>query len=162
MYETYGIMMVAHDVLTPSLRTRKVAIPLRDGLYDYGAINREERELMLTCDTMNGLTRGEIREISYTLAKKNRITLGDEQDKYYVGQLYDPAIIERLGEAGVRFEITFVCEPFAYREAIDMPLIYGSNPVSYAGTAQTPTYIRLKNNGNNSVSNVQITLTKRR
>ena len=33
----WGIRVVKHDVLTPSKRPRKVQIPMRDGMYDYGA-----------------------------------------------------------------------------------------------------------------------------
>ena len=59
------------------------------------------------------------------------------------------------------FELTFVCEPFAYGSILTVPLASGRNRVSYGGTAETPAVIVLKNTSETEATNVTITAIKR-
>lgn len=53
MREKYGLIVEkAEDVLAPDLRERKVEIPSRDGAWDYGAENYDERRLVITCGAL--------------------------------------------------------------------------------------------------------------
>ena len=60
------------------------------------------------------------------------------------------------------FELTFICEPFAYKEVDALALSTGVNLIHYKGTADTPCLIVLKNNNPYPVNNITITATKRR
>lgn len=59
------------------------------------------------------------------------------------------------------FEINFKCEPFAYGKTISLDLKSGVNAIDYKGTAETPTYIRLKNTGSTTINKIVITEVRR-
>jgi len=134
------------DVLTPSLRPRKVTAPLLDGSIDYGAVAYEERRLAVRCATASLLSRGACRELSYAVSRKAQIVRWDEPDKYYVGRAYDPADIERIAGCARRFVIVFTCEPFAYGNQVTETFV-GSKRLTYAGTARTPARIVITASG---------------
>ena len=170
MYLTYGIRLaensIPEDVLLPGLRSRKVTIPLRHGAYDYGAHYYEERAIRIECITSRVLTREDTREIAYTLSKKSEIRFWTEPGKYYIGRVYQAPTLEQLRNVGNRFELIFICEPFAYQNTLTESFRKtGNAPVfypDYPGTAPTPTYIVIKNTGNRNVSNIRIIQTDRR
>lgn len=158
MFQRFGIMLESEpeDVLLPPLRARKVTIPERHGAYDFGAKYYDERGLKLKCVTVRTLARADVREISLMLSQKSEIRIWNEPEKYYVGRIYDSTSLEQLRNIANKFALTFVCEPFAYGETITAPfeeLIYRSD---YQGTASTPTYIQIVNNGSTAATNIRI------
>ncbi len=146
MYAEYGIKLadnsIPQDVLLPALRSRKRTIPLRHGAYDYGAQYYDERAIQIECVTKRAISRDECREIAYALSKKAEIRFWTEPEKYYVGRVYEAPALDQLRNVGNRFQMTFICEPFAYGETITAAfdgMVYRSD---YKGTAPTPTYIQ--------------------
>lgn len=163
MRKEYGIAVEkSHDVLIPQLRERKITIPGKNGRYDYGASNYEERTLVLDCNIARPTTRAQLRELAYQLSKKGRIEVWDEPGKHYVGRIYDPAELEKIGQGHHKFQLTFICEPFAYGKTITSPITKGQNKINYKGTACTPALIVIKNNGAAAAENVQITAVFRK
>ena len=161
--DDWGIRVIAHDFLFPPKRARKVAILHRDGMYDFGAQNFEERTLRLSCTLERKITRAALREIVYLLCQKKQIRLWNEPDKYYIGELYDPdEILDYPMEVEREFELNFICEPFAYMDAVDAPVSSGHNAVPYRGTANAPCVITLHNPNSYAITNVTITAIKRR
>ncbi len=158
MRQTFGIAVAkVHDVLLPALRARKVGIPHTDGRYDYGAKNWEERPLILECNIARKPTRAEMRELAYTLSQKGEIILWNEQAKRYVGRLYDPQVLTKIGRGQQEFTLEFVCDPFAYGNTKTYLLTNGNNSIEYKGTAETPCLIVLKNTGTEIITNIQLT-----
>lgn len=161
MYQRFGIQLVGEpeDVIQPGLRSRKTTIPNRSGAYDFGARYYEERLLTLSCVTTRAVERAGVREISYLLSKKGTIRIWNEPDKYYIGRIYDAIALEQLRKIGNRFELRFVCEPFAYgatvQEEFGMRLeLSGDN--AYRGTASTPTRIEITNTGTRDAVGIRI------
>lgn len=159
----WGIRVVKYDCLTPAKRPRKVSIPRRSGLYDFGADCWEERTVRVECVLERKSTRGELREIAWALSRKAQLRLWDEPDKYYIAELYDPAeITDYFDEAMREFSLSFVCEPFAFGRTVSVPLRSGRNDIRYEGTAETPCVIVLRNVSASSAANITITAVKRR
>ena len=164
MFTAYGFRIrKRHRLLKPPLRERKLIIPEKSGAYDFGAKYYDEITYLVECDTIKELSEADKREIAYLLSFKNRIAFWDEPDKYYIGRIYDAAEIEKVGGIGTYFPLTFICDPFAYGETVNVDI--PSNGVyvpEYAGTAETPTRIEIQNNGNTATATVQITIRTRR
>ena len=163
MYETYGIRIIENitDYVFPKLRERKVEIPARSGKYDFGAEFYDERQIILKCASMTLLERSQIRELSYTLSRKNHIVLCDEPELYYVGQIYEEPEIVPIRFNGNEFVLKFTCEPFAYGETIQEDFSGVLTP-EYHGTARTPTRIEIENTGSVPAVGIQITLVERK
>lgn len=159
MLAAYGIRMVAWDVLAPRLRRRLLEVPGRDGSYDFGARWYDDREVRLVCDSLRGLTRGEVRELAYLLSRKGELVLFDEPGMRYVGRLYDEAELERVGRAGYAFVLRFVCEPFALGETVQGRV---GGRMGYAGTARTPVRLQVRNVGDGVVWGVRVRVRRRR
>lgn len=160
--DDWGIYVIATDSFLPPKRERKISIPGRSGSYDYGAKSWDERTLRVECRLMNQISKAEFREIVYILSKKNRLRLWNEPDKYYMAELYDSAdVMDYYLESMRDFELTFVCEPFAYGSILTVPLASGRNRVNYGGTAETPAVIVLRNASDDEIANVTITAIKR-
>ena len=161
MYQTFGIQIsddgMPNDVLKPQLRERKVTIPLRNGAYDYGAHYYDERPFGLTCVTVKAGTRDDAREMAYILAKKSQLRLWNEPDKYYIGRVYQAPDLDCLRKVGNRFTLNFILEPFAYGETVNENFTNLKYVPSYQGTADTPTYIVIRNTGSGNIVNIQIT-----
>lgn len=162
MREKYGVWCTAYDTFFPPLRSRKITVPGRSGAYDYGSNEYDERTLRLECDTRTGKTRAEMREIAYALSKKHEIRIWQEPDKYYIGRLYDPSELEDLGQIVYKFTITFVCEPFAYGETVQVDFQGPVWSASYEGTQETPTRLQITNTGSTTANGIQITITEKR
>lgn len=173
MLEEFGIKVFAYDVLLPKLRDRRITIPQRSGSYDFGAMYYDDRILELKCDSVIGLTRAELRELSYVLSKKAKIVMGDEQDKYYLGRIYDPSQIDHIGVIGHKFDLSFICEPFAYANNEVMSDAFtltnngssieiGFEDLNYIGTAEAPTKIVITNNGSQAVNGIKIRIRERK
>ena len=160
--DDWGIMVISHDTFLPPKRSRKITIPGRSGSYDYGAKNWEERVVRIECVLTRQLSKAEFREITYQLAQKGRLKLWNEPDKYYIAELYDsPNVEDFYMEAMREFELSFVCEPFAYGKNVTTALTDGRNKIDYEGTAETPAFIVLRNVSDDEVANVTITAIKR-
>lgn len=167
MYQLYGLRVrKRHETLTPPLRERKVIIPTRNGAYDYGARWYDERTLLVECDTITQLTKSQRREMAQRLSKKGTIKFWDEDDKYYIGRIYDSAEIERIGGIGTYLPLTFICDPFLYGSDISrtfsgVTYVTLNNP-DYSGTADTPIKVTFRNNYDSPVDQITIQITKRR
>lgn len=158
MLEAYGIRCLGHDFLLPKLRERKVVVPQRDGAYDLGARYYDERMLALACDSMRGLTRQELRELAYVLSRKSRLVLWDEPEKNYLGRIYDAAELEYVGRVGHSFQLTFVCDPFAYGRTVAEAM---PTRMDYRGTAATPVRIQITNTGTAAIAGIRIRIRER-
>lgn len=160
--DDWGLRVIAYDSVLPPKRARKLSIPGRSGMYDFGAKSWEERTLRIDCQLERTMTKAEFREVVYALSKKARLTLWNEPDKYYIAELYDPAEVQDYYlECGRTFELNFIAEPFAYGRTVTAPIQNGRNTVNYDGTAETPCVIVLQNTSASDVINVTITATKR-
>lgn len=159
MYDTYGIQLydMIQDVLKPRLRKNSITIPHRDGVVDFGARYYDQRNLKLRCITTRALMREEIREISYTLSTKSQLRLFCEPDKYYIGQLYDADKLAIEPVSLWRFDLTFICDPFAYSEVITRQFV-DRDAWTYGGTATTPTVIEIRNPNDYAISGIQINM----
>jgi len=158
--ERFGIVVESiEDLFLPKLRERKLIIPGRSGAIDYGAKYYDERELILTCGTVSLPSRADVRELSYICSKKSKIVRWDEPDKYYIGRIYDPNDIQRFAGGMKKFQLVFLCEPFAYGSQVTEQFV-NSTAIDYAGTAQTPTVITIKNNNSYPIAGITITMTE--
>ena len=158
----WGIVVNSYDVLLPPKRERKVTIPGRSGRYDYGAKSYEERTLVLHCYLERQISKAELREIAYALSEKKKLILWQEPDKHYVAELYDPSeVTDYPMEIMREFELTFICEPFAYAATKEEVISDGVNILDYNGTAAAPCRIIIENPNNYKVSNIVITAIKR-
>lgn len=158
----WGVRVVKYDTLIPPKRSRKVQIPERSGMYDFGAKCWDERTVRIDCVLERKISRAELREITGALSRKGRLVLWDEPDKHYLGELYDPAdIIDYYDEAMREFTLSFICEPFAFGRTVTQPIASGRNTVEYRGTAETPCVIVLRNTSKINAQTVTITAVKR-
>ena len=158
----WGIRVIKYDTLTPAKRPRKLSIPRRSGMYDFGADCWEERTVRIECVLERKISRAELRAIAGALSRKDRLRLWDEPDKYYIGEIYDPAeITDYFDEAMREFTLSFVCEPFAYGRTVTMPIASGENKIQYWGTADAPCLIVLRNTSSAEAANLTITAVKR-
>lgn len=158
MRERFGLIVSSfQDVLKPALRPRKVEIPERDGLYDFGAKYYGEREITVHCASVS-LTREECRELAHVVSGKVQIVRWDEPDKYYTGRIYEPVDIERIVGQAKRFALVFICDPFACGETMDDGF---DARIHYKGTARAPAVLTLTNTGKTSVSNIRIRMRRR-
>lgn len=164
MYTAYGFRIrKKHRLLKPPLRERKLIIPEKSGAYDFGAKYYDEISYLVECDTIKQLSEEDKREIAYLLSFKNRITFWDEPDKYYIGRIYDAAEVEKVGGIGTYFPLTFICDPFAYGQTVNVQ--FPTNGVlypKYAGTAETPTRIEITNNSTSARVRAKVVIVKRR
>lgn len=166
MFTAYGLRIrKKHDVLKPPLRERKIVIPSRSGAYDFGARYYDERTLLVECDTIRQLTADDKRELAFLLSQKGTIRFWDEDDKQYIGRIYDAAEVERVGGIGTYFPLTFICDPFAYKTESTFISRIGANAnhltltVDYQGTAPAPGKIIFRNlNARETISGIQIAI----
>lgn len=162
-FDDWGIRVVTYDVLLPPKRERKVTIPRKSGRYNFGGNVWDERNIRIECTLERKISRSQLREICYELSKLSTLTLWEEPDKYYTGELYNPGeIIDYYDEQMRDFELVFVCEPFAKSDAKTVQIQSGNIPLEYSGTANTPCVIVLRNDGTSSIQNVNIKMTYRR
>lgn len=157
MLAVYGVRAVAHDVLVPRMRPRLLSIPGRDGSYDFGTGAYEDRLVRIACDSRKALSRQTLRELALLLSRKGRLVLWDEPEKYYVGRLYDDTALRYIGRIGHEFDLTFVCEPFAYGPGVEKA---APGAVGYEGTARTPGVLTLTNTGTTTISTVRIVIRR--
>lgn len=54
------------------------------------------------------------------------------------------------------FELDFICEPFAYKDADTVDIESGFNEMQYSGTESCPTLIIIKNVGEATVNNIEV------
>ena len=159
MWESFGIQIEGTgyptEILIPTLRARKVTIPLRNGAYDYGARYYDERGFSLKCVTTRIIDRAEVRDIAYILSRKDKLYLWYEPDKYYFGRIYQAPTLEQLRNIGNKFSMSFICDPFAYGEEIDAQFTTRYTP-HYQGTAPTPTKIIITNTGSQTITSINI------
>lgn len=167
MYEKFGIRLreMPSDVMIPGLRSRKKKIPSRSGEFDYGAKYYDEREVKLSCLIQPGFSYEDsaIREIAYILSKKGQLRLWNCPDKYYIGRLYEPVDILQELKITTEFDLTFVCDPFAYghtiQENFDQRINLDRTSKSYKGTASTPIRLEITNAGTTTATGIQISMT---
>lgn len=161
--DKWGIMVIAYDYFLPPKRERKISIPGRSGMYDFGAECWDERTLRISCTLTRPMSKAEFREVVYELSRKRALRLWNEPDKYYMAELYDPSEVQDyFNECAREFELNFTCEPFAYGRTLSVPIKKGVNAMKYAGTAETPCLIILKNTSSTNIQNLTITAVKRR
>lgn len=160
--DDWGIRVVAYDYFLPPKRSRKISVPGRSGMYDFGAECWDERTLRIACTLERTLSKSDFREIVYQLSQKRQLRLWNEPEKFYMAELYDPSEVQDYFMESMRdFELNFICEPFAYGKTVSVPIQRGRNPIEYAGTAKTPCTIILKNTSTHNIANLKITAVQR-
>lgn len=176
--EDFGLIATSLDILMPEKRGRFQEIPYSHGAYDYGAKWYNMREVRVTCKWIASETlpnsRHDIREVAYWLSQKKKLVFDIEPDKYYIGQLLSPNdLIMRYNRSKSdvfgssrttdgEFELSFICEPFAYRDIEDYPIKNGVNFIPYEGTIEAPCLIVLKNTSPVTISSVKLIATRRK
>lgn len=145
------------DRLQPTLRERKLVVPHRNGAYDYGAHWYDERPVGVKCASTKLLTRDDVRRLARVLSEKGELRSWYEPDKYYVGRIYEGAVIERIVGKAKRFELPFVCEPFAYGKQVTEQFT-NQAALAYAGSAETPTHIIITNKGKTTIKGLTLTM----
>lgn len=145
------------DRLQPTLRERKLVVPHRNGAYDYGARWYDERPVGVKCASSQLLTRDDVRRLARVLSEKGELRSWYEPDKYYIGRIYEGAVIERIVGRAKRFELPFVCEPFAYGEQVTEQFT-NQAALAYAGSAETPTHIIITNRGTEPIKGLTLTM----
>ena len=162
MFERFGLRITdkgfPEDVLLPTLRPRKITLPMRSGAYDFGAKYYDERPIPQTCVTTKSASREDAREIAWILSKKEQIRFWHDPTVYYVGRVYAAPTLEMLRNIGSRFTLTFVCDPFACGTDVSAVFTNRYTP-NYQGTAPTPTVIRIRNTGSTTIHTIHITQT---
>lgn len=157
-----GIICEYYDTIIPPKRSRKVQIPGRDGLYDYGSENYDERTIRCVCKLINQISKAEFRNVAYMLSEKRNLVFWDEPDKYYVAELFDPAEVQSIADRlWLEFELTFICFPFALSSAKTVSIASGNSSVRYVGTADAPCTIILRNATVSPITNPTIKFTYR-
>lgn len=102
----------------PARRKREIAIPGKDGTYDFGGNTFDNKviEVQLTLNE-NSLyeLRRKARQIAAWLSTSVRqpLIFDDEPDKYYLAKVYDSISPEEIADTGI-VSVKFECEPFAY------------------------------------------------
>ena len=145
------------DRMQPTLRERKLVVPHRNGAYDYGARWYDERPVGVKCASAQLLTRDDVRRLARVLSEKGELRSWYEPDKYYIGRIYEGAVIERIVGRAKRFELPFVCEPFAYGEQVTEQFT-NQAALAYAGSAETPTHIIITNRGTEPIKGLTLTM----
>lgn len=159
MFDRFGLQIADDgmpvDVLLPTIRSRKITLPLRNGAYDFGAKYYDERQVSVTCVTVKANTREDAREMAYLLSKKSEIRFWNEPDKYYIGRVYQAPTLDQIRNVGNRFSLTFVCDPFAYGVTVSDEFTTRYIP-DYQGTAPAPTKITITNTGSSTITSITI------
>ena len=162
LQQEYGIVIEEiNRPFLPKLRPRKVELPNRSGAYDYGAKWRDEISLDIKCGSIRLPTQSQVRELVYTMSEKTKIAFWDEPDKYYIGRIYDPGRAYKVLSSMRKFELSFICDPFAYGATIAAEFERDYSP-SYIGTAPAPARLQIKNVGSTTISGIHITITRRK
>jgi phage-related protein len=158
-YDAWGIKVVGHDVFSPPKRDRRLQIPFRHGSYIQNSDKYyDDRHLRIECQLTRRLSKAEFREVIYILSQRSAIFLWDEPDKYYLGELYESVEVTVFPkECGRSFILPFVCEPFAYGPQQTIKLKQGLNAINYAGTAESPTLLVIRNPNNVAAKNIVVT-----
>ncbi len=166
---SWGVKCIKKETLLPKKRERKIQVPFKDGKYDFGAKNYEEKSMRVFCQwqsTSDDETYKDLfSEMAYILSKKNKITFYDEQHKYYIGEIYkEPQLIKyfKLNEVYVvDFEVEFICQPFAYSELKILNISNGNNDIEYNGTHSSKPLLILRNDGESDISSIYLNITKK-
>ncbi len=174
--DDWGIKIIKHDFLAPEKRENKRLIPRVSGMYKAPGKYYNERILRVQCVWMQNVTRFQVRKIAGILSNEGRLQFSDEAiDKfdtvnneyirralYYRGEMFNaPELVTYTGEVGRKFEIEFVCYPFALSDTVTYPLNSGVNAIPYFGTYETPCIIVLDNISDGPISNITITTIKK-
>ena len=164
-YNDYGIKILKYDILKPQKRNQSVTIPNRNGSVDINSKRfYENRKINIKCICCRDLTRNDLRNFAYFINKKNiKLMFWDETDKYYIGEIFDPPSFSK-DEYKIRFsfDLSFICDPFAYGVIVRKRLFSGNNTIIYNGTQETPTIITIKNNSNTNINNIIVTEIRNR
>lgn len=160
----YGIVCDPDSrVVLPEKRRTYIDIPGRHGVYIQTRGMYAQRTESFTCKF---LRRGStsvadtVRQIAAWLSQDGELTFDSEPDKsymaYYSGEV--PGLQHmRYGE----FELSFTYNPPLAFSAEKSENIGRGLELDCGGTAPAPTVIRLTNNTDNTITNVQITLRRR-
>lgn len=160
----WGIKAIAYDVFSAPKRDRRITIPFRHGSYDYGEKYHDNKRIRLDiCTEDNRIPdKATMREVIYHLSKKDRLTLWDEQDKYYEAELMDSFDWNVIGPyLKQQVPLEFICSPFAIRhEHKTIPIKDGVNKLEYTGTAPSPTLIIIRNPNAYPITKIALTVIK--
>lgn len=161
--EDMGIICEAYDTLFPPKRSRKIQIPGKNGMYDFGSETYDERTIVCQCKLIESISKAQLREVAYKLSGKKNLVFWDEPDKHYVAELFDPTEIQNIADRlWLEFELTFTCEPFAYSDPRTVPLTSGNFSPDYQGTEEAPCILVLRNETSSPIVNPTINFTYRR
>lgn len=163
LYEQFGIRVVAYNLLMPERRRRSVVVPGRSGSFNYDdapgqSTHHNDRPLRMTVVIERELAPGAFDDLKYTLSRQGRIVLWDQPDRYYRGNLFDPAeVLDYFRHSMREFELVFLCDPYAYA-LTPTTLVSGQSilPMRYEGTRETPTRIKIRNTGKTPLTGIRV------
>lgn len=147
--DEWGIKINAYDVFSAPKRNRRTTIPFRDGSYDFGRKYFDDKVLRIECNTSSrSLSKADLREVAYVLLQKGKLYLWDEPDKYYIAELMDSAEVSVSPKYTQQtFALSFVCEPFIYKDVPSIAFGTSFSSVDYRGTIEAPTVITITDGG---------------
>ena len=163
----FNLTMRSIDRTTlPPLRKREVMVPGKHGTYDFGNNKYDNRIIQIECflkaDNLPQL-RQRVRSVAGWLKDKGQLMFDDEQDKFYIGRLYNQIPLEQITTNGI-ISLAFECEPFAYsslnmtetERTDETPIFIFNN-----GSVETPAEYTITNAGASPVSTIRVKVIQR-
>lgn len=164
----YNLTLRSVDRTTlPPLRRRELLVPGRHGTYDFGNNKYDNRIIQIECflkaDSLSQL-RQRVRSVAGWLKDKGQLMFDDEQDKFYIGRLYNQIPLDQITTNGI-IPLAFECEPFAYSN-INTTEVTRTNDDSIFifnnGSVETPAEYTITNQGGNTISKVRVKIIQTR
>ncbi len=146
-------------------RSSLTTVPGRSGTVDLTVLPaRDALEITVECgyaaDTVQQMRR-DAREIASLFSEPGELIFSDEPELRYQAELYNEIPLEPELSIGF-FTLKFSCFPFALGRLRTVPIESGSNKIDYQGSAESPCLIVLQNPNKFGISNIQVTVIKRR
>jgi predicted phage tail component-like protein len=162
----YGLVCKSiNRTLKSPARYDPITIPNRHGQIDIKEkVIYDNRVIKMQITLMeNNLSklRLKAREVAFWLSQRGRLEFDDEPGVFYEAACYEQIDIDMLVNIGSS-DVSFICSPFAFKEAVSFDIKNGENPIVYSGTAETPVKIILENISSVPITNIRITQIKKK
>lgn len=112
------LVQVTSKPILPEKRRNELEIPGKDGVIDFGGNTFANRLITMDIsikETTREAFNAKAREIANWLAPKGTLCLLEEQDIYYVGQVFSLIDLKKLLFSLGTISVTFEVEPYAYK-----------------------------------------------
>lgn len=159
------------EPIAPKTIDKTVRIPGRHGEYDFGA-DLGARLFKLKCEFVDAMTREELQTAVRALAahlvdsdgnpRDLALSFDKEVGKFTTVRLQGALDIKRIIAHGIFTLRLYAADPFAYGAEEEVETAVTASPQGIAvtndGTVSTPPTITIKNDGENTISGLSITL----